>query len=264
MLPATFLPPHLIVFSTLICLLSSSSNIPPLLSHSHPSSHSPTILALACTVSSSCPTHVTLSVSSVVCHPPSFLRVQRTVVCSSPCSLSVKLLCTPFSSLNSTILRLSALVALAIFRTQLFSRTCSLFCCSSVSAKVSVPYRHARVTQVLMTLPLVFLRSAGPPSLPQLLSTRSLRPVLFDVPLPLSSRLRTRPLLGTRNCPVESVSSPPARCPALPLVAYMQHFRLYVLSRLSFSPYILNKPFHSSSISCSSCLPFATSARSSP
>ena len=68
-------------------------------------------------------------------------------------SLSVKLHCTPVSSLNSTILRLSALVTFAIFRTQLFSHTCSLCCCSSVRAKVSVPYRHAGVTQVLMTLP---------------------------------------------------------------------------------------------------------------
>ena len=68
-------------------------------------------------------------------------------------SLSVKLLCTPVSSLNSTILRLSALVTLAIFRIQLFSHTCSLCCCSSVSAKVSVPYRHAGATHVLMTLP---------------------------------------------------------------------------------------------------------------
>ena len=33
----------------------------------------------------------------------------------------------------------------AIFRTPLFSHTCSLCCCSSVSAKVSVPYRHAGV-----------------------------------------------------------------------------------------------------------------------
>ena len=56
-------------------------------------------------------------------------------------SLSVKLLCTPVSSLNSTILRLSALVTLAIFRTQLFSHTCRLCCCSSVRAKVSVPYK---------------------------------------------------------------------------------------------------------------------------
>ena len=53
-------------------------------------------------------------------------------------SLSIKLLCTPVSYLNSTILRLSALVTLAILRTQLFSHTCSLCCCSSVSAKVSV------------------------------------------------------------------------------------------------------------------------------
>ena len=34
-------------------------------------------------------------------------------------SLSVKRLCTPVSSLNSTIIRLSALVTLAMFRTQL-------------------------------------------------------------------------------------------------------------------------------------------------
>ena len=58
-------------------------------------------------------------------------------------SLSVKLLYTPVSSLNSTIRRLSALVTLAIFRTQLFSHTCSLCYCSSVIGKVSVPNRLA-------------------------------------------------------------------------------------------------------------------------
>ena len=64
-----------------------------------------------------------------------------------PTSLSVKLLCTPpfFSCLPS-------FATLAIFRTQLFSLTCILCCCSSVNAKVSAPYRHAGVTQVLMTL----------------------------------------------------------------------------------------------------------------
>ena len=68
-------------------------------------------------------------------------------------SLSVKLLCTHVSSLNSTILRLSALVTLAIFRTQLFSHTCSLCCCSSsVGAKVSVAYRHAGVTCLHVTV----------------------------------------------------------------------------------------------------------------
>ena len=46
-----------------------------------------------------------------------------------------------------------------------------------------------------MTLPLIFLRSAGPPSPPQLLSTRSLLPVFFDVLLSPASRLRTLPLL---------------------------------------------------------------------
>ena len=86
-LPATFSPPHLIVFSTLLCLLSSSSSLPPLLSSSHLSSHSPPISALTSLVSY-CPAHVTLPLSSVVCHPLSFLRVQPTVICSSPVSLS--------------------------------------------------------------------------------------------------------------------------------------------------------------------------------
>ena len=68
-------------------------------------------------------------------------------------SLTVKLPCTPISSLNSTFLLLSAVVTLAIFRTQLFSHTCSLCCSSSVIAKVSAPYWHAGVTQVLTALP---------------------------------------------------------------------------------------------------------------
>ena len=83
--------------------------------------------------------------------------------------------CTPVSSLNSTILCLSALVTLAIFRTQLFSHTCSLCCCSSVRAKVSVPYRHAGVTQVIVTLPFRLFeirRSAITPST----SRHALRP----------------------------------------------------------------------------------------
>ena len=153
---------------------------------------------------------MTLPLSSVVCHPPSFLRVLPTIVCSSPVSLSS----------SSTLL--SALATLAIFHTQLFSHTCSLGCCRSVIAKVSVQYRHADVTshKCSWPCPSVFLRSAGPPSPPQLLSTCSLRPVLSDVGLGLhlspSSRLRTMPFLDTQNYPPESVSSPPARCAALP------------------------------------------------
>ena len=128
--------------------------------------------------------------------------------CSAHCSLlltslSVKLLCTPVSSINSCV---TALVTLAIFRTQLFSHTCSLCRCSSVIVKVSVPYRHAGVTQVLMTLPFRVLEIRRSAITPQLLSTRSLLHVLFDVPLSPSSRLRTLPLLDTCNCPPESVS----------------------------------------------------------
>ena len=61
--------------------------------------------------------------------------------------------------------------------------------CSSVISKASVPYRHAGVTQVLMTLPISLCeirRFAITPPPPQLLSTRSLRPVLFNAPLSLS------------------------------------------------------------------------------
>ena len=92
-------------------------------------------------------TQPTLHVSSV---SPSLVGGQKSNLLLT--SLSIKLLCTPVSSLNSTILRLSALVTLAIFRSQLSSHSCSLCCCSSVSAKVSVRYRHAGVTRVLMTL----------------------------------------------------------------------------------------------------------------
>ena len=158
MLPATFSPPHLIVFSTLLRLLSSSSSLPPLLpssQSSHLSLGLPRLLlpcsrnyaalfgSLSSAILSTCPAHCNLLLTS----------------------LSVRLLCTPVSYLNSTIIRLSALVT--IFRIQLFSHTCSLCCCSSVSAKVSVPYSHAGVTHVLMTLPFSFLeirRSAITPS----------------------------------------------------------------------------------------------------
>ena len=46
-LPATSSPPYLLFFSTLLCLLSSPSSLPPLLSSSHPSLHSPPISVLA-------------------------------------------------------------------------------------------------------------------------------------------------------------------------------------------------------------------------
>ena len=86
-LPAHYSPPHMIVFSNLLCLLSSYSSLPPRLSSSHLSLHSPPISALASLVCS-CPPRVTMPLSSVLCYPPSFLRVLSTVACSSPVSLS--------------------------------------------------------------------------------------------------------------------------------------------------------------------------------
>ena len=131
-LSATSSPPHLIVFSTLPCLLSSFSSLPPLLPSSHLSQHSPPISALASLVSSS-PPHVTMPLSSVVCHLPSFLLVLLTVVCSSPVSLSQA---TLHSCLPSLLL---------LFSYPVVSHTCNLCCCRSVIANVSVPYSHADV-----------------------------------------------------------------------------------------------------------------------
>ena len=120
-LSATSSPPHLIVFSTLPCLLSSSSSLPPLLSSSHISQHNPPISALASLVSS-CPPHVTLPLSSVVCHPPSFLdTLHKTIILSQflPLQLDVQLfrgslpyggLCAPLPSIirrNSVAMKLS-------------------------------------------------------------------------------------------------------------------------------------------------------------
>ena len=85
--------------------------------------------------------------------------------------------------------------SIAIFRTKLFSHICSLCCCSSIIANVSVPNRHADVIQVLMTLPFNLFEVSRSAITPQLLSTRSFRPVLFDIHLSPSSRLRTLPFL---------------------------------------------------------------------
>ena len=86
-MPATFSLPHLLVFSTLLCLVSSSSSLPPLLPSSHISLHSPPISALASLVSS-CPALVTLPLSSVIGYRPSFLRVSSPVCSRYSCYFS--------------------------------------------------------------------------------------------------------------------------------------------------------------------------------
>ena len=172
-------------------------------------------------------------------------------------SLSVKLLCTPVSSLNSTILRLSALVTLATFRTQLFWHTCNLCCCSSVITRVSVPYRHVGVTQVLTTLPLslfVIRRSAITPStaLHTLAPACSLRRTSLSLRLPVSAHC---PSCVHENVPLSqfllssSLSSSSLWWPMC---------NTSVFPRFIFSPCQVNSPFYSSSVSRSSCLPFAT------
>ena len=63
---------------------------------------------------------------------------------------------------------------------------------------------------------------------PQLLSTRSLRPVLLDVPRSPSSRLHTLPLLGrpTKLSPLSQFLPLQHDVQLLPLLAYVHHFRL--------------------------------------
>ena len=102
-------------------------------------------------------------------------------------SLSVKLFCTPVFSLNSTILLLSALVTLVFFVPS-WSR--SLCCGSSESVKVSVPYRHACVTQVFITLLFILFeirRSAITPStaLQTIAPACTLRRTSFSLRLPV-------------------------------------------------------------------------------
>ena len=152
-----------------------------------------------------------LTLSSVVSHPPFFLRFLPTVSCSSTVSLSS---ISALPSLHLTPPFFSCLLSLLLlFFVPSFFHTLAAF----VAVVRSVPmYKHAGVTQVLMTLPFSLFEICRSAITHQLLSTRSLWPVLFDVPLSPSSRLHTLPLLGTRNCLLESVSSPPARCQVLP------------------------------------------------
>ena len=163
-----------------------------------------------------------MPLSSVVCHPPSFLRVLPTVVCPSPVSqLSSSAL--PSLPLTPPFFACLPSLLLLFFVPSCFHTLASFVVVVRSVPRFSVPSSHAGVTQVLMTLP---LRSAGPPSPPQLLSTHSLRPVLFVVPPSSSSRLCTLPFLGTRNCPPESVYSLQLDDQLFPLVAYVQQLRL--------------------------------------
>ena len=131
----------------------------------------------------------------------SSIRVLSIVICSSAVSrhafsalLSLPLTPPFFSCLLSLLLLFSYQVVFAHLQPLWL-----LFCqCQGFSLRC----------------PLVFLKSAGPPSPHQLFSKRSLRPVLFDVPLSPSSRLHT-PLLPLQ-----------LDVQIFPLVAYVQHFRL--------------------------------------
>ena len=75
-LPATSSQPHLIVFVTLLFLLSSSSIIPPLLSSSHLSYHSPPISALASLV-----WHKTVKGTFPITGIPVILFTMRDIYC---------------------------------------------------------------------------------------------------------------------------------------------------------------------------------------
>ena len=138
--------------------------------------HNPPISALVSLVSS-CPLHAALfgSLSSAILS-----------TCPAHCSLLLASLSAKLLDLHSRLFLLSALSTLLFFVPSCF-RTLAAFVVV-VRPVPKFPFRTGMpaLHLVLMTLPFsLFLRSAGPPSPPQLLSTRSLRPVLFDVPLPL-------------------------------------------------------------------------------
>ena len=179
-------------------------------------------------------------------------------------SLSVKLLCTPVSSLNSTIIHLYVCPHYSCyFFTQLFSHTCNLCCCSSVIARVSVSYRHAGVSQVLTTLPLSLCeirRSAITPStaLHAFAPACAIRRTSISVfPSP-----HTVPPMYTKLFRWESASFFPFSSMSSSSL-WWPMCSTSVFPRFIFSPCQGNSPFYSSSVSCGSCLPFATRARSS-
>ena len=98
MLPATFSPPHLLVFPTLLCLLSSSSSLPPiaafitylLTQSSHLSLGLPRLL-LPCSRNSAA-LFASLS-SAILSTCPAHCKLLLT-------SLSVTFLCTPYLPLT--------------------------------------------------------------------------------------------------------------------------------------------------------------------
>ena len=169
----------------------------------------PPISALASLVSS-CPPHVTLPLSSGI------LSSAILSTCPAHCnlllaSLSVKLLCTPSLPLTPPFFAYLPSLVLQFFVPSCF-RTLAAFVVvvRSVSRfpfRTGMPVWH----KCSWPCPLVFLRSAITPS--TALDVFAPACTLRRIP---SSRLGTLPLLCTRNCSPESVSSRPSRCPALP------------------------------------------------
>ena len=149
--------------SSVSCLL-----LPFFLLSCLPHIHSPPISALSSLVSS-CPAHVTLPLSSVVCHPPSFLHVLPTVVCASPVSLSSSS-ALPSLPLTPPFFACLPSLLLLFFGPSCF-RTLAAFDVV-VRSEPRFPFRTGMPVwhKCSWPCPSVFIRSAGPPSPPQLLS----------------------------------------------------------------------------------------------
>ena len=192
---------------------------------------------------------------------PIFQRVLPTVVWSSPVSLlssSAPLslaLTPPFFSCTY------ALVTLAIFRTQLFSHTCSLCCCSSVSAR---GFRSAQACPCHTSAHVLALESFWDP------------PVRHH---PSTALHAFAPACALRRTSLSVFPSPhtvpPMYTKLFPWVSFfpsssMSSSSLWwptcstcVFPRFIFNPCQVYSPFYSSSVTCSSCLPFATRTSSS-
>ena len=106
------------------------------------------------------------------------------------------------SCLWSYILLLSTLFTPALVLIQLFSHTCSLFCCSSDRTNVAKPlYVLAGTTQESRTFPISFLEICQ-----SILTLSTLVDAFDTVCIPRRTSISTRPLSGT-SCRTHNVIS---------------------------------------------------------
>ena len=162
----------------------------------------------------------------------------------------------PSLPFNYTILRLAALVALAIFSDPVVFAHLHAAFVVVVRSEPRFPFRIQTCWCDTSAHDLALQSFWDPPVRHHPLNcSPRVRSGLYSstyMPLSPSSRLRTLPLLH-ETVPLSQFLPLQLDVQLFPVVAYVQHFRL--LCRLSFIPCLVNKTFHSSIFSYSSCAP---------